>query len=112
MKILCLEIHKYAPELNVLHLKNGVSIKAPRCLTIKQAKEKLFIKKGNKTGALFSSVYNDSNYSFLNRKNIGGGYYSSYLAAYRASKVYRQEGGILLDGSILPKNNVKINWIY
>lgn len=37
-----LERHRYAPELNILHLKNGMKIKTPQCTTIEEAY--LFIK--------------------------------------------------------------------
>lgn len=34
-EVLKLELHKYAPELNRIHLKNGKTISTPNCLTIK-----------------------------------------------------------------------------
>lgn len=36
-KVLKLEVHKYAPELNKVHLKNGDTIAARGCTTIEQA---------------------------------------------------------------------------
>lgn len=36
-QVLKLEVHKYAPELNKVHLKNGATIAARGCTTIEQA---------------------------------------------------------------------------
>lgn len=35
--IKCVEVHKYAPELNKIHLKDGTVINAPQITTIEQA---------------------------------------------------------------------------
>lgn len=37
-----LEVHRYAPELNKLHLRNHPSLPAPSITTIKEAKARLF----------------------------------------------------------------------
>lgn len=37
-----LEVHRYAPELNKLHLRNRQTLPAPGITTIKQAKARLF----------------------------------------------------------------------
>lgn len=37
-----LEVHRYAPELNKLHLRNRQQIPAPGIITIKDAKTRLF----------------------------------------------------------------------
>jgi hypothetical protein len=37
-----LEVHRYAPELNKLHLRNRQTLPAPGITTIKEAKERLF----------------------------------------------------------------------
>jgi len=37
-----LEVHRYAPELNKLHLRNRQSLLAPAITTIKEAKARLF----------------------------------------------------------------------
>ena len=40
--IIGLEVHRYAPELNKLHLRNRQTLPAPGITTIKQAKARLF----------------------------------------------------------------------
>ncbi|UUI59328.1 hypothetical protein [Aeromonas salmonicida] len=37
-----LEVHRYAPELNTLHLRNRQTLSAPGITTIKEAKARLF----------------------------------------------------------------------
>ncbi|WP_421248936.1 hypothetical protein [Aeromonas jandaei] len=37
-----LEVHRYAPELNTLHLRNRQTLPAPGITTIKEAKARLF----------------------------------------------------------------------
>ncbi|MDM5129603.1 hypothetical protein OB962_01120 [Aeromonas piscicola] len=37
-----LEVHRYAPELNKLHLRNRQTLPAPGTITIKEAKARLF----------------------------------------------------------------------
>lgn len=37
-----LEVHRYAPELNKLHLRNRLTLPAPGITTIKEAKARLF----------------------------------------------------------------------
>jgi hypothetical protein len=37
-----LEVHRYAPELNTLHLRNRQTLPAPGIITIKEAKARLF----------------------------------------------------------------------
>ncbi|MGL5525085.1 MAG: hypothetical protein ACRDCY_15015 [Aeromonas veronii] len=37
-----LEVHRYAPELNTLHLRNRQTLPAPGVTTIKEAKTRLF----------------------------------------------------------------------
>ncbi|WES92787.1 hypothetical protein PY368_20320 [Aeromonas hydrophila] len=40
--ITALEVHRYAPELNTLHLRNRQTLPAPGITTIKEAKARLF----------------------------------------------------------------------
>ncbi|MCK2071958.1 hypothetical protein [Aeromonas caviae] len=40
--ITALEVHRYAPELNTLHLRNQHTLPAPGITTIKEAKARLF----------------------------------------------------------------------
>ncbi|MCX4103183.1 hypothetical protein OR620_05215 [Aeromonas hydrophila] len=40
--ITALEVHRYAPELNTLHLRNRQTLPAPGITTIKKAKARLF----------------------------------------------------------------------
>jgi hypothetical protein len=40
--ITALEVHRYAPELNKLHLRNRQMLPAPSITTIKEAKARLF----------------------------------------------------------------------
>jgi len=40
--IIGLEVHRYAPELNKLHLRNRQTLSAPGITTIKEAKARLF----------------------------------------------------------------------
>ncbi|MGE6138913.1 hypothetical protein [Aeromonas rivipollensis] len=40
--ITALEVHRYAPELNTLHLRNRQTLPAPGITTIKEAKASLF----------------------------------------------------------------------
>ena len=40
--ITSLEVHRYAPELNKLHLRNRQTLPAPGITTIKEAKARLF----------------------------------------------------------------------
>jgi hypothetical protein len=40
--ITALEVHRYAPELNKLHLRNRQTLPAPGITTIKEAKARLF----------------------------------------------------------------------
>ena len=40
--IIGLEVHRYAPELNKLHLRNRQPLSAPGITTIKEAKARLF----------------------------------------------------------------------
>lgn len=73
MKILRLELHKYASELNTLVLKNGINIKVPNVKTIKEAREKLFkqVKHGKycKIEFIYSNGWSNKTYE---------GYYNSY----------------------------------
>ena len=39
-----LEVHRYAPELNTLHLRNRQTLPAPGIITIRQAKARLFVR--------------------------------------------------------------------
>ncbi len=40
--ITALEVHRYAPELNTLHLRNRQTLPAPGITTIKEAKARMF----------------------------------------------------------------------
>lgn len=111
MKISHLEIHRYAPELNRLHLKNGISFKAPGCQTIKQTRDRLWPKAMTGLACRIYSEYDDPQYRWLN-KLVAVGQIPNRLFALRTGKHHKQQGGPLLDGRTLPPNKVRIEFIF
>lgn len=114
MKISHLETHKFAPELNTLHLKNGVSIRVSGCTSIKQAREKLFKPRSLTLCATVKKVYEHPSFKWLESEYSGR--VPSRKAALTFAKNLREQnkGGVLVDGSILPplKTNVRIFGAY
>ena len=114
MQIDKLEIQVFAPELNKIHLKNGVILNAAGCATIKAARNKLF-PKPLKAGlyCIVDSVYSDPQYKSLNRYHIAGGQIDNRLQAIRyAKKHLQQDGGVLLNGDTLPPNKLVYKFKY
>lgn len=64
-----LEVHRYAPELNRLHLRNHQSLPAPGITTIKDAKALLFSRW--QPGHLVTITINHPNVSNLYRRYQG-----------------------------------------
>ena len=111
MRVLKLETHIYAPELNKLHLVNGLVFNAPHCTTIKQAREKLFPKPFKGLHAKIESVYSESKNKWLD-KLVANGKVKNRIEAFRFSKKFKQEGGQLLDGTFLESNKIKLTFIF
>ena len=111
MKILHLEIHKYAPEMNTLVLKNGISFRVPGCITIRGARQKLFPKPFKGLGCRMYSEYEDPRFQWLNR-HLTSGRVPTRLWALRESRFFQQTGGVLQDKTHLPPNKVRIKFIY
>lgn len=113
MKIIGLIVHKYAPELNkALILAGGKThrMSCPSCFTIAEARKKLFPQPFKGLHCRIDSTYNNGKYSNLNRIGVASGRIESRLQALRFSKKYQQSGGELLNGEILPPNNVRLTF--
>ena len=110
MKILGLERHAYAPELNKLHLKNGVTIPAPYCTSVSDARKKLFPQKVKTLCCVVRSVYPEE-WESLN-KIVASGRTKSRLHAYKFAKKYQEKGGVLLSGESLPPNRLSFEFFY
>jgi hypothetical protein len=108
--ILALEVHKYAPELNTLILRNGARLNVGGCTTISEARKKAFPKPFKGLGCIIGSKYDEIEYKSLNRPCVASGLVDSRLKALRYSKQFQQTGGALLDGSILPPNKVTLKF--
>lgn len=111
-KIKFLETHRYAPELNRIHLKNGVIVSAKGATSIKEAKKVLGrgIKPSVKPlHCVITSFYSDNEYKSLNRV-AARGLVDDRLSALRFSKQFKQKGGPLIDGDILPPNKIKLKF--
>lgn len=111
MKISHLEICQYAPEMNRLYLKNGISFKAPGCTTIRDARRTLFPKPWPGLACWIYSEYDDPQYQWLN-KLVACGQIPNRLFALRTGKDHQQQGGPLLDGRTLPPNRIRIKFYY
>lgn len=111
MKIKFLERHAYAPELNKLHLENGIVIPCPNITSIKEARQKLFKPKSNCLLCVVTSYYSDKKYKHLN-KVVASGRVNTWLDAYRFAKKYKQKGGELLNGETLPENKLVFKFYY
>lgn len=81
MKILKLERHAYAPELNCIHLVNGATIKAPHITSVREFREKIFPRYVRYKRVIEVSVTNDT-YEYLNRV---------YKVAYRTLKDFMRD---------------------
>lgn len=95
MKIKKLEAHQYAPELNKLHLANGVIIPAPGCFTIAEVRARIFhrVKRSGKY-AVIKYVNRDN--LFLNREYSGfceNGYKSLQFVLGSLKKRHNMPGG-------------------
>lgn len=114
MKML-LETHKYAPEMNRLYfLRRGrivASMRAPGCHTIQQFRARYFRRAPAGLFALIDSVYVEPEFAWLNR-HVAHGRCDSRVAALRFSRRFQQDGGLLVDGSTLPRNRIAVRFVY
>lgn len=111
MKIKSLERHIYAPELNKLHLENGIVIPCPNANTIREARQDLFPKRYNSLLCVVTSTYTNKKYKHLDRL-VASGRVKTRLDAYRFAKKYKQKGGELLNGETLPENKLVFKFYY
>lgn len=111
MKIKFLERHAYAPELNKLHLENGVVLPCPNANTIREARQKLFKPKSNCLLCVVTSTYTDKKFKHLDRV-VASGRVKSRLQAYKFAKKYKQKGGELLNEETLPENKLMFKFYY
>ena len=110
MKI-AIERHLYAPELNKIIFSNGASIKAPSITSIKEARAKILKKPRAGLMCVAESVYTDIEYQNLNRV-VASGFCASRIEAFKFTRQFKQKGGALLDGRILPPNKIKLSFYY
>lgn len=100
-RILKLERHRYAPELNKLYYK-GVCFRVPGASSINQALDYLKFRKAEFIKHCKITVkYPDE---FRNLNTVKGGTFKTYneLLTFLRNLKKRHKGGVLLDGSILP----------
>lgn len=106
-----LEVHTCAPELNKLHLKNGVVINTPHCTSIKEVRE-LFKPRPKGLHVTINSSYDEERHRWLN-KTAGSGMVGSRQEAINIAKTYfQQSGGNLIDGTTLPPNKLTYKFSY
>ncbi|NRA42569.1 MAG: hypothetical protein HRU21_09735 [Pseudomonadales bacterium] len=106
-----IERHAYAPELNKIHFNNGGALKAPSIKSIKEARKKIFPKPMSGLYCIAESVYQDKKWQNLN-KVVASGFCDTRLSAYKFTRQFKQKGGPLLSGEILPPNQIKLKFYY
>lgn len=111
MKIKGLERHRYSPELNKLHLQNGIVLGVDGCTSIKEAKAMLFPRPLKGLYCRIYSEYDEKEHRWLNRL-VASGRVGTRLQALQYSKQFKQNGGKLLSGDTLPPNKIRIEFIY
>lgn len=107
-----LEVHKYAPELNKVHMKNGAVFKAPGCKTVAQWRITTRAPQRPCIMAQLQTHYDAPEHKWLEKKRTG--IVTSRLEAVQLAQLYRMNnrGGKLIDGSYLPPVKVTIKtWI-
>ena len=98
MNIASLEVHNYAPELNTLHLNNGIKLPVPGLTTIKDVRAFYF--KPSKPGRYVKVTVSNTEY---NISRTYQGYVKSYkdvIEFLKGRKEYHNLPGTLFSLSI------------
>ena len=106
------ERHTYAPEMNKIHFLKGGEILVSGITSLKEVREKLFKPRKKGLYCVCESVYDSSEWRSLHRV-VASGYCNSRKEALDfCNSKFKQAGGPLIDGSVLPPNKLKFTFKY
>lgn len=107
-----LEVHKYAPELNRVHMKNGAVFKAPGCTSVAEWRAATRAPQKLCTFAVVQTHYDAPENKWLEKKYTGI-VFTRLQAVDMARRLRRYNpGSVLSDGRVLPPVKVTVKtWI-